>query len=105
MFLPLVTNRRSPITLAPVVRPMSSLSEPRYSTLSEETQSGPCLSAAANGAVAREAASAAAIANVNRTYPTAPARYRSGRAGAPVGYSDPWTRGLVISARVGVRVA
>ena len=40
MFLPLVTNSRLPMTLAPVVRPTSCLSEPRYSTLSDITASG-----------------------------------------------------------------
>ena len=40
MFLPDVTNIRSPTILAPVVRPTSCLIEPRYSTLGDITASG-----------------------------------------------------------------
>src|SRR3954466_4896653 len=40
MFLPDVTNIRSPTTLAPVVSPTSCLIEPRYSTLGDITASG-----------------------------------------------------------------
>src|SRR3954465_4391736 len=39
MFLPEVTYRRLPMTLAPVVMPMSCLIEPRYSTLEDITAS------------------------------------------------------------------
>src|SRR4051794_33194185 len=49
MFLPEVTNIRSPTILAPVVRPTSCLIEPRYSTLGDMTASG---GAAAAGAAA-----------------------------------------------------
>src|SRR3954452_25584174 len=52
MFLPEVTNSRSPTTLAPVVRPTSCLSEPRYSTLPDITASGSGGTAAAAGAAA-----------------------------------------------------
>src|SRR3954447_26149276 len=60
MFLPLVTYSRSPITLAPVVRPTSCLIEPRYSTLSDDTQSGPVRFATAAGAATRARARATA---------------------------------------------
>src|SRR3954470_4484685 len=40
MFLPDVTNIRSPTTFAPVVSPTSCLMEPRYSTLGDITASG-----------------------------------------------------------------
>src|SRR3954451_8472549 len=40
MFLPDVTNIRSPMTFAPVVRPTSCLIDPSYSTLSDITASG-----------------------------------------------------------------
>src|SRR5919198_4315204 len=40
MFLPDVTNIRSPMTLAPVVRPTSCWIEPRYSTFGDMTASG-----------------------------------------------------------------
>src|SRR4051794_39229583 len=40
MFLPDVTYRRLPMTFAPVVIPMSCLSEPRYSTLLDIVASG-----------------------------------------------------------------
>src|SRR5512132_2832654 len=39
MFLPEVTNRRSPTTFAPVVRPTSCWIEPRYSTFFDITAS------------------------------------------------------------------
>src|SRR3954447_595513 len=39
MFFPEVTNRRSPITFAPVVRPTSCWIEPRYSTFFDITAS------------------------------------------------------------------
>src|SRR4051794_11994431 len=63
MFLPDVTNSRSPTTLAPVVSPMSCLIEPRYSTLSEDTQSGPVWLAVASGAARRARAATAAAAS------------------------------------------
>src|SRR4051794_26556029 len=69
MFLPLVTNRRSPTTLAPVVRPASCLMDPRDSTLSGETQSGPLRSASATGAATRASARTAA-ASARRMPPT-----------------------------------
>src|SRR5215211_806337 len=55
MFLPDVTNSRSPTTLAPAVRPTSCLIEPRYSTFGDITASGSAgaaCSAAAGTAVA-----------------------------------------------------
>src|SRR3954470_20984499 len=54
MFLPLVTQRRLSTTFAPVVRPMSCLIDPRYSTLSDATQSGPVWLAAAREALDRD---------------------------------------------------
>src|SRR4051794_16527497 len=66
MFLPLVTKSRLPTTLAPVVSPTSCLIDPRYSTLSDDTQSGPDLLARAAGAVTSAAARAAAIAITGR---------------------------------------
>src|SRR4051812_24481954 len=94
MFLPLVTNSRSPTTLAPVVIPTSCLIEPRYSTLSDDTQSGPDLLAAAFGATARVAVTASATQR--RTYPTAPgtvAMRRSRGAGRRSGATSQWTVG------------
>src|SRR5215216_5565680 len=74
MFLPLVTYNRSPTTFAPVVRPMSCLIEPRYSTLSDETQSGPVWLAAASGVASRPRARAAAAGRAKRIRaPTQPA--------------------------------
>src|SRR3954453_6382036 len=66
MFLPLVTNSRSPTTLAPVVIPTSCLIEPRYSTLSEDTQSGPVWFAMANEAVNRDMRAATSVARAVR---------------------------------------
>src|ERR1044072_3378191 len=40
VFLPAVTNIRSPTIFAPVVRPTSCLIEPRYSTFGDMTASG-----------------------------------------------------------------
>src|SRR3954465_272288 len=54
MFLPDVTNSRSPTTFAPAVRPTSCLIEPRYSTFGDITASaraGAAGSAAAGTAV------------------------------------------------------
>src|SRR5689334_16108829 len=62
MFLPLVTKRRLPTTLAPVVSPTSCLIEPMYSTLSDDTQSGPVWLAAATDAVDRQARAATSVA-------------------------------------------
>src|SRR3954453_15779752 len=50
MFLPEVTNIRSPTILAPVVRPTSCLIEPRYSTFGDMTASGSAGAAAAGAA-------------------------------------------------------
>src|SRR5215208_6235421 len=60
MFLPEVTNMRSPTTLAPAVRPMSCLIEPRYSTLSDMTASGSAAEAGATRHSREMAASRAA---------------------------------------------
>src|SRR3954469_10542894 len=69
MFLPLVTNSRSPTTLAPVVIPTSCLIDLRYSTLSEETQSGPLLFAMASDAVDRDTRAATSVARSIRINP------------------------------------
>src|SRR6185369_5064261 len=72
MFLPEVTNIRSPITFAPVVSPTSCWIEPRYSTLSDITASGPpCAAAGAAAASTRTRASRVARSDVMR----APTRY------------------------------
>src|SRR5690348_11830863 len=71
MFLPLVTNRRLPTTFAPVVSPTSCLIEPRYSTLSDDAQSGPDLFAEASGAATSARLATSAVAIDARTYPTA----------------------------------
>src|SRR5215217_852607 len=60
MFLPDVTNIRSPTIFAPVVSPTSCLIEPRYSTLSDITASGRV--AAEAGAHAHTSASTASRA-------------------------------------------
>src|SRR6476620_10051409 len=53
MFLPEVTNIRSPTIFAPVVRPTSCLIEPRYSTLGDMTASGSVGAADAGAAATR----------------------------------------------------
>src|SRR3954470_21027446 len=64
MFLPLVTQRRLSTTFAPVVRPMSCLIDPRYSTLSDATQSRPVWLAGASDALDRETGAARTVARV-----------------------------------------
>src|SRR3954452_14913919 len=59
MFLPEVTNIRSPTTFAPVVSPTSCLSDPRYSTFGDMTASptGGTMDCAAAGAASARRAS------------------------------------------------
>src|SRR5690349_11489228 len=49
MFLPEVTNIRSPTTFAPVVSPTSCWIDPRYSTFGDITASGGAADAVAGG--------------------------------------------------------
>src|SRR3954449_10754660 len=63
MFLPDVTNSRSPTTFAPAVSPTSCLIEPRYSTLGDITASG---SAGAAGSAAAGAAAPSRHPKVSR---------------------------------------
>src|SRR2546430_10215263 len=59
MFLPDVTNIRSPTTFAPVVSPTSCLIEPRYSTLGDITASGRVAAEAVAGVIAQSSDSPA----------------------------------------------
>src|SRR3954469_5450754 len=70
MFLPLVTKSRLPTTCAPVVSPTSCLIEPRYWTLSDDTQSGPDLLACAAGAAASMTRTATSANRPTRIAPT-----------------------------------
>src|SRR5215218_7019954 len=80
MFLPEVTNMRSPTTFAPAVRPTSCLIEPRYSTLSDMTASGSAADAGAARQSRETAASRAARSGLVMTAGTEAAAETCGSA-------------------------
>ena len=82
MFLPEVTNIRSPTTFAPVVRPTSCWIEPRYSTFGDITASGS--GAAAAGAARPSIAKRARGSNPTRLPGSSGmSRYPTGRPWFP----------------------